>query len=130
MYSYTTPEEAIISLETAYNNKDLDAVLASKDFYEEAKLVLARTQGDYDLKDLELVEETAKLMELGLIKSILENGFPYFKDLKIEHFGLQQVSKSIYVINEKITYPDNSISETRIFLSFKNGIWKVASIEE
>jgi hypothetical protein len=129
-YSYTTPEEAIASLERAYTNNDLEGVFNSKDFIEEAKLILEQAKYDYDLSDEELLEATAELLQLGLTQSIQENGFPDFSNLRVEHSGLQEFREGIYVINEKITYPDDTIWETRIFLSCKNDVWKVVTIEE
>ena len=129
-YSYNTPEEAIASLESAYTNNDLEGIINSKDFMEEAKMILDQAKYEYDTSDELLLEETAKLLQLGLTQSLQENGFPDFSHLKSELYGLQKVNEIIYVINQKITYPDTTIYETRIFLSYKNGIWKVATIEE
>ena len=54
MYNYDTAENAILSLEKAYSNKDLENVLNSKDFKTEAKLILEQS----DIKD----DISAKLM--------------------------------------------------------------------
>lgn len=129
-YTYNTPEEAIRSLEKAYDNKDLEAIINSKDFKEEAKLILEQTKYKNDLDNLELIYETAELLKLSLIKSIKENGFPDFSNLKSEIFNLEKFRSNIYVVNERITYPDGNIYETRIFLSFKENIWKIALVEE
>ncbi|MDV6168991.1 hypothetical protein R1T16_11180 [Flavobacterium sp. DG1-102-2] len=129
-YSYNTPEEAIASLESAYTNNDLEGIINSKDFMEEAKVILDQAKYEYDTSDELLLEETAKLLQLGLTQSLQENGFPDFSYLKSELYGLQKVSEIIYVINKKITYPDATIYETRIFLSNKNDVWKVVLVEE
>jgi hypothetical protein len=128
-YSYNTPEEAIESLERAYTNNDLEGIINSKDFIEEAKMILNQ-KDDFDSNDFEVVELTAELLQLGLTQSLQENGFPDFSHLETELYGLQKVNEIIYIINEKITCPDKTIYETRIFLSCKNGIWKVATVEE
>ena len=129
-YSYNTPEEAITSLEAAYNNNDLEAIINSKDFIEEAKFVLEEAKYEFDATDELLLEETAKLLQLGLTQSLNEDGFPDFSHLKSELYGLEKVNDVIYVINQKNTYPDNTTYETRIFLSCKNDVWKVAMVEE
>jgi len=130
MYNYDTPENAIKSLETAYTNHDLDAIINSKDFLNEAKFILQSVSPKYDLEDKELVSETAKSLELRMILSMQNNGFPDFSILKSDIYGLQRFNNDIYVVNERLTYPDGSIYETRIFLSFINDIWKIALIEE
>lgn len=129
-YSYNTPEEAITSLEAAYNNNDLEAIINSKDFIEEAKFVLEEAEYEFDATDELLLEETAKLLQLGLTQSLQEDGFPDFSHLKSELYGLEKVADIIYMINQKNTYPDNTSYETRIFLSNKNDVWKVVLVEE
>jgi hypothetical protein len=130
MYSYNTPEEAIKSLEKAYTNNDLDAIINSKDFICEAKFILEDTTFSLEVENRQLIEETAELLKLTLIQSLLKNGYPDFTDLKSEIYGLQGFRDNIYVVNEKVKYPDNSVFVTRIFLSYNDGIWKVALIEE
>lgn len=129
-YTYNTSEEAITSLEAAYNNNDMEAIINSKDFIEEAKFVLEEANYEFDASDELLLEETAKLLELGLTQSLQENGYPDFSHLKSELYGLEQVNDIIYVINQKNAYPDNTSYETRIFLSNKNDVWKVVLVEE
>ncbi|KGO88028.1 hypothetical protein Q765_02910 [Flavobacterium rivuli WB 3.3-2 = DSM 21788] len=129
-YTYDTPEEAVASLEKAYSNEDINAIILCKDFIEEAKFILEQTVEAYNLENIELIEETAKALESSLVLTLQENGFPNFKNLKSEIFNLQRFKDNIYVVDERVTYPDNTIYETRIFLSFKNGVWKVALVEE
>lgn len=128
-YNYNSPQEAIHSLEQAYRNKDIQGIVDSKDFIEEAKLVLEQTKIN-DEYDKDMLTETAKLLKLSLIKSIQEHGFPNFLNLETEVYGLQKFRNNIYVVNEKIIYSDGDIYETRIFLSVNNDIWKVVLVEE
>lgn len=130
IYDYSTPEAAIISLEQAYTFEDLEAVVNSKDFVEEAKLILGNTSVGYDLADEELITESAKLLELALIKSLDENGFPDFSYSERKFFNLKEFRKNIFVIHEDIKYPDGTLYQYRIFLSCKNSIWKVVMVEE
>jgi len=73
---------------------------------EEAKMILDQAKYEYDTSDELLLEETAKLLQLGLTQSLQENGFPDFTNSKVELYGLEKISEVIYVINEKIIYPD------------------------
>ncbi|TRW22375.1 hypothetical protein FMM05_17875 [Flavobacterium zepuense] len=129
MYNYDTPENAILSLEKAYSDKDLENVLNSKDFKTEAKLILEQSNFKDDIS-AELIDETARLGKLLLIKALQENGFPDFSNLKCEFYNLQRFRDNIYVIEEKITYPDDSVHTTRIFLTVTDDVWKVAVVEE
>jgi len=129
-YYYNTPDLAIRSLERAYTENDLEGIMNSYDFIEQAKLILQQTKYQYDLNDNELIQETAKLLQLGLIKSLKENGFPDFSDLKCEMFDLQNVSSNLFVVTERIIYTDNTYYDNTIYLSFKDNEWKIAWVKE
>ena len=129
-YSYKTPEEAIISLENAYSNNDLEAVIASKDFETEAILILEQVSNTFKITDKELIKETAELLELSLIKSLQENGFPNFENAEREFSDLQKFRDNIYVLNEKIIYPDNTSYVNKIYVINRENEWKVVTIEE
>ena len=130
IYSYNSPIEAIVSLETAYTEKSLEAVLASKDFKAEAFLILQQSDYNYDVLDQKLIEETIKLLELSLIKSLNENGFPSFHNVRREFSDLEQINDNLYSIEERLFYPNNELYSNKIFLSCKDSVWKVAMIEE
>ena len=129
-YKYNSPIEAIVSLEIAYTNNDLDAVLDSKDFKTEAILVLKEAAFNYDINDKDIVSETAKLLELSLIQSLKENGYPSFKNVEREFSELKMISGNVYFIEEKLFFPNKVNYANKIFLSFNYPFWKVAMIEE
>ena len=129
-YRYKTPEEAIISLENAYSNKDFEAVVASKDFETEAIFMLEQATYAYDLTDKKLVQETAELLKVSLIKSLEENGFPSFENVEREFSDLQKYRDNIYILNEKIIYSDNTFYVNKIYVINLEHEWKVVTIEE
>ena len=61
---FTTPEGAILCLEDAYRQRDIEAAVAAKDFKTEARLLLQKT-GFKDFIDDEMVAKTAQALELG-----------------------------------------------------------------
>ncbi len=130
IYTYNSPIEAIVSLETAYSKQSLEAVLTSKDFKVEAQLILQQSAYDYDDFDQNLVEETSKLLELSLIKSLNENGFPNFQNVRREFSDVEQINDTLYSIEERLFYPNNEVYINKIFLSYKDSVWKVAMIVE
>src|SRR6185436_13427613 len=69
---FTTPEGAILCLEDAYRRRDIEAVLACKDFEVEAVLLLLQTMPE-NVSDPEIIAQTAKVLELGYRKEISEN---------------------------------------------------------
>jgi hypothetical protein len=129
-YNYSSPQEAIISLEEAYTNNDLHAVIALKDFRAEARLILEQRNVEYDLNDAELISETAVLLELSLVTQLEKNGFPDFTGVRREFSDLYEIEGNIYAIMEELIYPDGTFFVNKIFLSVNESVWKVAMVEE
>jgi len=126
-YNYNTPEQAIISLENAFSNKDILNVVASKNFKAEAKIVLQRTNVELDEETIDL---TAKLLELSLVEYILNNGFPDFSMVKRQFSELSEIDDDLYFIEETLIYEDGKTYSNIIFLTVEDNKWKVAMNEE
>jgi hypothetical protein len=126
-YNYNTPEQAIISLENAFSNKDIVNVIASKNFEAEAKIVLQRTNVELDEETVDL---TAKLLELSLVEYILNNGFPDFSMVKRQFSELSEIGNDLYFIEETLIYEDGKTYSNIIFLTVEDNKWKVAMNEE
>ncbi|OYQ49734.1 hypothetical protein CHU92_00260 [Flavobacterium cyanobacteriorum] len=130
IYKYKTPQDAITSLEIAYTNKDDEAILNSKDFETEARLILEQANYNYDLNDSELITETAELLKLSLIQNLQENGYPNFNSVKRNFSNFEEVEKDLYTIIEELIYPDGTKLINKIYMTCKSSLWKVALIEE
>ena len=128
-YNYKTPEEAIISLELAYTNQDLEAIISSKDFVAESLILLERATYDYDTSDSSIVEETVELLKLSLIQHLQENGFPNFENIKRKFTEIQHLKDNIYHLEETLRYPDNTSFKNKVYLSNTEGLWKIVMIE-
>lgn len=128
-YSYKTPHDAIISLENAYTNMDDDAIINSKNFNAEAKLLLKHASYNYDLDNNELIAETAEVLKLSLIQNLKENGYPNFNSV-VRDFSEVIFKDDLYIVIETLIYPDNFKYENKIYLTHKDNIWKVALVEE
>jgi uncharacterized protein YegJ (DUF2314 family) len=117
-----TPEGAILSLEEAYSNKDIDAAIDCKDFYEEARNML----GGINIElDEEIIEKTAEVLKLSFIKSIEEHGFPDFTQIKNAFPERQKVSETNWIITEICWYPDNGKSFQQLNTYKSSNGWKV-----
>ena len=127
-YKYDTPENAVISLETAFCNEDLDAVLLSKDFFTEAKIILRQTNYQYDLNDKELLDETAEILKLSLIQYVKENGFPDFKNIKRNFSDFMEIEPGVFSIIEVLDYPNGDSFTNTIYLSKTGAEWKVVMV--
>lgn len=126
-YNYDTPEDAIVSLETAFSKKDIVNAIASKDFEAEAKIVLRRTNVEINEETVDL---TAKLLELSLVEYILNNGFPDFSMVKRQFSELSEIDNHLFFIEEILIYENGETFSNIVFLTYENEKWKVAMTEE
>lgn len=102
-----TPEGAILAIEKAYNNKDIDAAIACKDFFEEAKSLLSVMKIEIDQ---DIINETAEVLKLSFINNIEEHGFPDFSTVQNAFPERKKVDETHWVITEVCWYPDGGKS--------------------
>ncbi|MDQ0966121.1 uncharacterized protein YegJ (DUF2314 family) [Flavobacterium sp. W4I14] len=102
-----TPEGAILAIEKAYNNKDIDAAIACKDFFEEAKSLLSVMKMEIDQ---DTINETAEVLKLSFINNIEEHGFPDFSTIQNAFPERKKVDETHWVITEVCWYPDGGKS--------------------
>ncbi|MBU2997137.1 DUF2314 domain-containing protein [Cellulophaga baltica] len=121
-----TPEGAILMLEDAYDNDDLEKCISCKDFNKEAEFMLKKTVSvDIDTK---IINSTAEVLKLSFIKSMQEHGMPKFKGIK-RAFKRQKISNEHYIITEICYYPDGGISNQKLNTYKVNNQWKVLGLE-
>lgn len=121
-YNYNTPEQAILSLERAYSNKDLKNIIASKDFETEAKLILNKNSMPLSK---EIILELAEILKLSLIENLQTEGFPNFESVKRDFSQLEEIDRNLFIINETLNYSKEEIYINKIFLSKKDDKWRV-----
>lgn len=102
-----TPEGAILAIEKAYNNKDIDAAITCKDFFEEAKSLLSVMKMEIDQ---DIINETAEVLKQSFINNIEENGFPDFSTVQNAFPERKKVDETHWVITEVCWYPDGGKS--------------------
>ena len=120
--TFDTPEGAILSLEKAYNEKNIDAALACKDFYEEAKSML--TGLNMDTND-EIVASTAEVLNLSFINNLEEHGFPDFSNLQNAFIEREKVDENHWIITEVCWFPDGGKSIQKLNTYKSDTGWKV-----
>ena len=125
-----TPEGAIQRLEAAYRAKDLEALVAAKDFRAEARLMLqhlAREQpGNPDMSgDQEVVTKTAEVLELAFRQQITQQGFPDMSQVRCSFAGRQPVTADLVLVQQICTYPDGGKSRQRINVARTPSGWRV-----
>ena len=122
----TTPEGAILCLENAYDERDIDKAVSCKDFYTEAKLMLQKMpnlDGDDDM-----IKQTAEVLELSFVKHTTEAEWPNFSTLKRAFPLREKITDDYWVITEICWYPDGGKSVQKLGTSKTATGWKVVGL--
>lgn len=119
----STPEGAIVKIEEAYREKDLDKIKSCKDFRAEAVVMLDKL-GKMGMGG-ELIDQTAELLELSFVKSIQEHGMPVMNHVKQSFPVREKVSDNHMIITEVCYYPDGGTSIQRLNTFKSENGWKV-----
>ncbi len=126
-HDFTTPEGAILCLEDAYLEKNINKAIGCKDFSAEASFMLNKmnNSGENFSDHPALREQTAKALKLSFIRDLTESGFPELKNSARTFTKKEKISEELCIITETSVYPDNSTSSQRInVFKTKNG-WRV-----
>ncbi|MBO9702237.1 MAG: DUF2314 domain-containing protein [Sporocytophaga sp.] len=121
--SDVTPEGAIMLIEEAYDEDNLEKAINCKDFYAEAELMLSK-MGKGDLGK-EVVEKTAEVLKLSFIKSLQDSGMPKFKGIIRAFPKREKISDNHIIVTEICYYPDGGKSMQRLNTYKTEDGWKV-----
>jgi uncharacterized protein YegJ (DUF2314 family) len=121
--SNTTPEGAIVMIEDAFNQNDLEKAIACKDFEKEAEIMLSTILKENITK--EMIQSTGEVLKLSFIKHMQENGIPKFNHLKVAFPKREKISEDHYIITEVCYYPDGGKSVQRLNTCKTDSGWKV-----
>jgi uncharacterized protein YegJ (DUF2314 family) len=122
-HTLETPEGALLCLEDAYDEKNIDKAITIMDFVEDAKLMLEKLNMPFDK---EVVNTTAEALQLAYVKSIQEN-IPNFSNVKRAFPYREKIREDLYIITEICTYPNGGKSVQKIQVHNSGNGWKVLS---
>lgn len=126
-HDFSTPEGAILSLEDAYEEQDIERAIACKNFIEEARILLQKMNDS--IKDDDLLHATAEVLRMSFIKNLKDEGFPLFKDIQRVFPLREKISDKLYLITEICVFPDGGRSLQKIYTFKEHDGWKVLGIE-
>lgn len=124
---FNTPEGAILSLEEAFTEKNLQKAAACKDFYQEAKLMLDKMEFE---TDEEMIRNMAEVLEASFIQHMEESGMPDFSSLTSAFTQREKITDEHWIITEICTYPDGGYSEQRLNTYKTVDGWRVLGLFE
>ncbi len=124
----STPEGAIVKIEHAFDEDNIEKAIQCKDFNKEAELMLSKME----TKELgsELIEKTAEVLKLSFIKSLQENGIPKFNNIKQAFPKREKISDNHIIVTEVCYYPDGNSSIQRLNTYKSSNGWKVMNLVE
>jgi len=123
----STPEAAILALESAYNSKNLTAVLELIDFYSEAEIMLKRIMPNLS-SNKALISETATALKLSLEKNLIENGWPEFNNSNVV-FEKKIASKGLFIVSKVLIESEKRIVIEKLYVKQQNDkSYKVAGL--
>jgi hypothetical protein len=119
---FSSPEQALQSLEDAYRTKNLDNVLMCKDFKLEARFLM-KQQGPRDVSD-EMVARYAKTPEKQFARR-LADGFPEWSGVKARIIRKKELSEEMVVLTEELALPNEEEMTQEILVGKSTDGWKV-----
>ncbi len=120
-----TPEGAILALEEAYNQDNLEMALACKDFKAEASLMLKKFDNIPNTQDI--IKQTADTLKLSYIASLRKEGMPKFTNIKRAFPKREAIDDKHIIVTEVCTYPNYGKSVQRLMTYKSDQGWKVLS---
>jgi hypothetical protein len=126
---FTTPEGAILCLEKAYRDRDIEAAVSAKDFKTEAGFLLRNSKFKDFAEDDEMVDSAAKLLELSFREHTLRE-WPSFEGLE-SFFPRRTVrGDGIVLVTEVCRFPDGGFSQQEILVAETANGWRVVMLSE
>ncbi len=123
---FSTPQSALKALEQAYIDKNIEAAVAAKNFYYEAKKLLESLQ--IQGSDEALIQKASSTLELAFRQQLQTQGFPKFSELKCHITNSKQLTADLVELSEKCTYPDGHIAQENIYAAKTNNRWGIVNL--
>ncbi len=120
--NFDSPEHAVETLLAAYQARDIDRMVAAKDFAIDAKIFwqnLGLPVTDKQMKD------SVVAFESNFRKQMKEDGIPDYRGVTHAFVGREQLPDGLVVLTVDCRWPDGHTRRMKL-PAFKNGtIWKV-----
>lgn len=123
-HDFSTPEGAILCLEDAYTNGDVEAACACKDFPTEARMLLSRVPG-MEEADEDMVTQTAELLKLSFEAHLKANDLVSFEGVQRAFPEREFIDKDTVVITEICYHPDGRSTVDRLVVTRFGEEWRV-----
>jgi hypothetical protein len=121
---FSTPEKALLALESAYHAKDVNAAVEAKDFRFEAQEMLLSLNIPQPPDDA-LIKQAAEVLELAFRKQIDQNGFPDFTQLSCRVISKKDLRDDLVELVEECIFPDGGKSAQTLHAGKNESGWHI-----
>jgi len=121
---FSTPQAALLSLEAAYDAKDIEGAVAAKNFRYEARAMLINLKSIKN-PDAELVQKTAEVLELSFRKHMKEKGFPNMSDRRTKILEVKHLAPDLAELTEETTFSDGFVMKETVHAAKSGDRWGV-----
>jgi hypothetical protein len=114
-------------MEDAYRSRDVDAVVAAKDFTREAVLMFSRPPLANLAADAELIAQAASTLELAFRAELSSRGIPDMAGTQSAFSDAAPYSGTpgVVVVTEFVKYPDGQTSRQDVLVAETSRGWRV-----
>jgi hypothetical protein len=123
---FTTPAGALLVLENAYRNEDVEAAVGAKCFEVEAKLMLRETMPGFATDD-EHTRRLAEVLEMAFRDELANDGFPDFRGLTCWADSIEPYTDGVVLVAERCRFPDGGYSVQRMLVAETSKGWRVVN---
>lgn len=124
---FDTPEDAVLTLEQAYTQKNAEGAVAASDFVEGGRQLLQETNPAL-ANDAETIKQTAAVLELSFREGLRTKGFPDFSKLRCSFVGKTQISPGLIKLTEQCVFPDGGKSVQDLIVMKRDLGWRVVVV--
>jgi hypothetical protein len=121
---FDTPEDAVRALEQAYAEKNADAAVAAMDFVEEGRQMLQKINPAL-ANDVEIIKQTADVLELSFRNELRTKGFPDSGKLKCPFVKKAQISPELVKLTEQCVFSGGGKSVQDLLVVKRDLRWRV-----
>jgi hypothetical protein len=121
---FEAPEDAVLALEQAYAQKNVDSAVAAMDFVEEGRQMLQKINPTL-ANDPGMVKQAADGRELAFRSELLTKGFPDFIHLKCSFVGKKQIAPGLVELQQQCVSADGAQSVRELLVVKSELGWRV-----
>ena len=121
---FETPEDAVLALERAYIQKNVDGAVAVMDFVEEGRQMLQKINPTL-ANDPDMIKQAADGREQAFRNELRANGFPDFSQLKCSFVGTRKIAPELLELTQQCLSPDGTKSQREVLVKKSEPGWRV-----